>query len=148
MLNGINSSAAHASGGAAFSAALRLHVTGHLGNIPDLFTYFDQYRHREPNRLNVLICDETHRLRRTSNHRFDKPEQRSYIPQIPNVWPECRASRSKPLRGRQASLDSHPSGPGFGSDEEDETSGQGAEYVRNDQLKRCGGPGPRRRSTA
>ncbi|MEU7833672.1 DNA/RNA helicase domain-containing protein [Nonomuraea sp. NPDC049129] len=82
MLNGISSSAAHASGSAAFSAALRLHVTGRHGNIPDLFTYFNQHRHREPNHLNVLICDEAHRLRKTSNSRFDKPEQRSHIPQI------------------------------------------------------------------
>lgn len=81
-LNGLRSSAAHASGSAAFSAALRKHVTGRHGNIPDLFTYFNQHRHREPNHLNVLICDEAHRLRKTSNHRFDKFEQRSDIPQI------------------------------------------------------------------
>ncbi|MEU4235329.1 DNA/RNA helicase domain-containing protein, partial [Nonomuraea sp. NPDC026600] len=82
MLNGISSSAAHASGSAAFSAALRLHVTGRHGHIHDLFTYFNQHRHREPNHLNVLICDEAHRLRKTSNNRFDKYEQRSDIPQI------------------------------------------------------------------
>ncbi|WP_344891433.1 DNA/RNA helicase domain-containing protein, partial [Nonomuraea antimicrobica] len=82
MLNGLRSSAAHASGSAAFSATLRKHVTGRYGGISDLFTYFNQHRHREPNHLNVLICDEAHRLRKTSNLRFDKFDQRSDIPQI------------------------------------------------------------------
>ncbi|MCO6010045.1 DUF2075 domain-containing protein [Actinoallomurus purpureus] len=82
ILNGISSATVHASGSAAFSEALRKHVKGRHGGVENLFTYFNQHRNREPNHLNVLICDEAHRLRRTSNNRFDKFEDRSEAPQI------------------------------------------------------------------
>ena len=90
ILNGISSPAVHASGSAAFSEALRKHVKGRYGGVEDLFTYFNQHRHREPNHLNVLICDEAHRLRKTSNSRFDKFEDRSETPQIHELLQAAR----------------------------------------------------------
>ncbi|WP_051466640.1 DNA/RNA helicase domain-containing protein [Actinomadura oligospora] len=82
ILNGLSSSAVHASGSSAFSETLRNHVKGRHGSIDDLFTYFNQHRNRAPNHLNVLICDEAHRLRKSSNTRFEKAGARSETPQI------------------------------------------------------------------
>ncbi|MFI7632299.1 DUF2075 domain-containing protein [Microbispora rosea] len=82
MLSRAGSAAVHASGSVAFAEALRRHVTGRRGEVEEVFTFFHQHRRRERNRLNVLICDEAHRLRKDSNLRFAPAESRSDVPQV------------------------------------------------------------------
>ena len=46
------------------------------------FKYFNSYGNAEFNAVDVLICDESHRIRETSNSRFMKKESRSTKPQV------------------------------------------------------------------
>jgi hypothetical protein len=46
------------------------------------FKYFNSYGKAEQNEVDVLICDESHRIRETSNSRFMKKELRTNKPQI------------------------------------------------------------------
>jgi len=49
------------------------------------FKYFNSYGRAEHNEVDVLICDEAHRMRETSNSRFTKKEHRSTKPQIMEI---------------------------------------------------------------
>jgi len=46
------------------------------------FKYFNSYGSAEHNAVDVLICDESHRIRQTSNSRFTKKKFKSDKPQI------------------------------------------------------------------
>jgi uncharacterized protein len=46
------------------------------------FKYFNNYGAAEPGIVDALICDESHRIRASSNHRFTKKAQRSTRTQI------------------------------------------------------------------
>ncbi len=46
------------------------------------FKYFNSYAKAEHNEIDVLICDESHRLRETSNQRFTRREHRSTKAQV------------------------------------------------------------------
>lgn len=47
-----------------------------------LFKYFNSYREAAPGEIDALICDESHRLRATGNHRFTPKGKRSDEPVI------------------------------------------------------------------
>ncbi|MFE1471729.1 DUF2075 domain-containing protein [Nocardiopsis dassonvillei] len=80
--NGIGSATVHASGSSAFAKALRNHLVDARGEAEEIFTYFNQHRHRVRNQLNVLLCDESHRLRKSSNDQYMAKEYRSNTPQV------------------------------------------------------------------
>jgi len=44
--------------------------------------YFNSYSNADENQIDVLIADESHRIRLTSNNRFTKKENKSDLPQI------------------------------------------------------------------
>ncbi len=46
------------------------------------FKYFNSYGRADPGEVDVLICDESHRIRETSNSRFTPKELRSKEPQV------------------------------------------------------------------
>jgi hypothetical protein len=69
----------HATGSKAFTENLRKTVGARAGA---LFRYFNSYSRAEDGSIDVLVCDEAHRLRETSNSRFTKKEDRSDLPQI------------------------------------------------------------------
>jgi len=46
------------------------------------FKYFNSYSRADFNEVDVLICDESHRIRETSNSRFTARERRSSRPQV------------------------------------------------------------------
>src|SRR5205807_7576062 len=46
------------------------------------FRYFNSYGRAEFNEVDVLICDESHRIRDTSNSRYTKKELQSTKPQV------------------------------------------------------------------
>ena len=81
-LSGLGSATVHASGSNAFAETLRKHVTNSRESVEDIFTFFHHHRSREPNQLNVLLCDEAHRLRKTSNLQYTRAEDRSDVPQV------------------------------------------------------------------
>jgi len=49
------------------------------------FKYFNSYGRAEYNEVDVLICDESHRIRETSANRFTRREQRSNKPQVREI---------------------------------------------------------------
>jgi len=77
LLKGYN--AHYATGSRAFTETLR-RIIGSRGAAQ--FKYFNSYSDAENNALDVLIADEAHRLRETSNSRFTPRSKRLNIPQI------------------------------------------------------------------
>jgi len=69
----------YATGSKAFTETLR-DIIGSRGAAQ--FKYFNSYGEAENNIIDVLICDEAHRIRATSNSRFTPKHKRSGIPQI------------------------------------------------------------------
>ncbi len=65
----------HATGSSAFTNTLRKIVGSRAKN---LFKFFNSFIDYEENYIDVLICDEAHRIRETSSNRYKK----SYLPQI------------------------------------------------------------------
>ena len=77
LLKGYN--AHYATGSRAFTQTLRK-IIGTRGSVQ--FKYFSSYADAEPNALDVLICDEAHRLWKNSFNRFMPKKKRSDEPQI------------------------------------------------------------------
>ena len=71
--------AQYATGSKAFTETLRK-VIGRRGSVQ--FKYFNSYMHAEPNEIDVLICDEAHRIREVSHNRFTPKGKRTGLPQI------------------------------------------------------------------
>ena len=76
-LEGYN--AHYATGSRAFTESLRKMI-GTRGSVQ--FKYFNGYVEANPNDVDVLICDEAHRIRETSNNRFTQKSKRSKDSQI------------------------------------------------------------------
>lgn len=77
LLKGYN--AHYATGSRAFTMTLR-NIIGTRGSVQ--FRYFNSYMHAERNAVDVLICDEAHRLRKTSESRYTSKAERTGKPQI------------------------------------------------------------------
>ncbi|MDO8514788.1 MAG: DUF2075 domain-containing protein [bacterium] len=69
----------YATGSKAFTETLRKKI-GVRGAVQ--FKYFNSYMNSKKDTLDVLVADEAHRIRGTSNNRFTKKEMRSDTPQI------------------------------------------------------------------
>lgn len=74
-----NLNAHYATGSRAFTQTLR-NIIGPRGGAQ--FKYFNSYMSADPESVDVLICDEAHRIRETSNNRFTKSDLRSGRAQI------------------------------------------------------------------
>ncbi|WP_275407968.1 SAV_2336 N-terminal domain-related protein [Streptomyces sp. SID14515] len=66
--------ARHATGSASFTRTMRAIVGARSPEVRGLFTYFNSFMSAEPDSVDVLICDEAHRIRSTSANRYTKPE--------------------------------------------------------------------------
>ncbi len=77
LLMGYN--AHYATGSRAFTQTLRK-IIGTRG-VPQ-FNYFNSYMGVEPNQIDVLIADESHRIRKTSSSRYTPKSDRSERPQV------------------------------------------------------------------
>ena len=69
----------YATGSKAFTETLRKKM-GVRGAVQ--FKYFNSYMNSDRDTLDILIADEAHRIRETSNNRFTRKEMRSGTPQI------------------------------------------------------------------
>lgn len=71
--------ARHATGSKAFTSTLQrilgARAAAHLH-------YFNQFAFAQPAEIDVLICDEAHRVRTSSNHQYTRKEKRSTRPQV------------------------------------------------------------------
>lgn len=64
----------YATGSKSFTETLREIVGARAGN---QFKYFNTYMQADANNVDVLICDEAHRIRKTSNNRFTPKNKQS-----------------------------------------------------------------------
>jgi len=80
LLNGFN--AQYATGSRAFTETLRK-IIGTRGGVQ--FKYFNSYINASWNEIDVLICDESHRIRQNSNNYYTPANNRSKISQIQEI---------------------------------------------------------------
>jgi DUF2075 family protein len=77
LMDGYN--AQYATGSKAFTETLRK-IIGNRGSIQ--FKYFNGYSDAKRDAVDVLICDEAHRIRENSHNRFTPKTKRTDVPQI------------------------------------------------------------------
>ncbi len=87
LLKGYN--AHYSTGSRAFTETLR-EVIGRRGSVQ--FKYFNSYMQAENNEVDVLICDEAHRIRKTSNNRFTPASLKSDLAQIDEIIRAAKVS--------------------------------------------------------
>ncbi|WP_369214845.1 DUF2075 domain-containing protein [Streptomyces flavofungini] len=80
----------YASGSRAFNGALQEHVGYGDREFKESFTYFSNFVTPPDPPLDVLICDEAHRLRDRSTNRFWKPEDWGTKPQVDELLDASR----------------------------------------------------------
>jgi uncharacterized protein len=74
--------ALHATGSKSFTTTLRKVAGKGTTRVQKLFQYFNSFTNASRNDLKVLICDEAHRIRETSNNRYTPAAKRSTRPQV------------------------------------------------------------------
>ncbi|MFC8345157.1 DNA/RNA helicase domain-containing protein [Streptomyces sp. NPDC057280] len=74
--------ALHATGSQSFTKTMRKVAGARKREVQDLFKYFNSFMTAEKNSLDVVICDEAHRIRETSANRYTRAAQRTGKPQI------------------------------------------------------------------
>lgn len=87
LLKGYN--AHYATGSQSFTQTLRK-IIGTRGSIQ--FNYFNSYIDADSNVIDVLIADESHRIRINSNNRFMPSEKRSNLPQVEELLKASKVS--------------------------------------------------------
>ncbi|QCX79647.1 hypothetical protein C9F11_30280 [Streptomyces sp. YIM 121038] len=80
----------YASGSRAFNGAIQEHVGYGDRAFRETFTYFHSFVTPPEPPLDVLICDEAHRLRDRSTSRFWRPEQQGTRPQVDELLDASR----------------------------------------------------------
>jgi len=84
-----NLNAHYATGSRAFTETLRK-IIGQRGSAQ--FKYFNSYAQAQSNEIDIMVCDEAHRIRKTSNMRYTPREQRSNKPQIQEILDAAKVS--------------------------------------------------------
>ncbi|WP_241474818.1 DUF2075 domain-containing protein [Nocardiopsis xinjiangensis] len=80
----------HATGSRAFTQTMRRVAGWRSERTKNLFKYFFQFMETRPNEFDVLICDEAHRIRETSVHRFTRKRLRAGRPQVDELLAAAR----------------------------------------------------------
>jgi len=79
----------HATGSSAFTNTLRK-IVGTRAR--PWFNFFNSFSNVEDNSIDVLVADEAHRIRETSNSRYTRKEDRSNLPQIDELYKLAKLS--------------------------------------------------------
>ncbi|MFJ5933618.1 DNA/RNA helicase domain-containing protein [Streptomyces sp. NPDC093071] len=82
--------ALHATGSQSFTKTMRKVAGARKPEVQKLFKYFNSFMEAQPNDLDVLICDEAHRLRVTSANRYTKAALRTGRPQVSELIDAAR----------------------------------------------------------
>ncbi|WP_399080038.1 DNA/RNA helicase domain-containing protein [Streptomyces zaehneri] len=82
--------AVHATGSKSFTSTLQKVAGRGSGRVQKLFRYFTNFSQAEKNGLDVLVCDEAHRIPESSNHRFTPKDKRSSRRQIEELLDAAR----------------------------------------------------------
>jgi hypothetical protein len=83
-------SALHATGSKSFTETLRRVAGTRNPRVKALFKYFNSFMTADPNGLDLLVCDEAHRLRVTSANRYTRAELRTGKPQVAELIDAAR----------------------------------------------------------
>ncbi|MGN6330721.1 MAG: DNA/RNA helicase domain-containing protein [Motilibacteraceae bacterium] len=83
-------SVVHATGSRSFTQTMRSVAGRGSTRVKGLFKYFNQFMEAEKNGLDVLICDEAHRIRETSVDRYTKAYLRTGRPQVDELIDAAR----------------------------------------------------------
>ncbi|MFI7708656.1 DNA/RNA helicase domain-containing protein [Nonomuraea sp. NPDC049480] len=83
-------SALHATGSQSFTQTMRRYPGRGSTRIKNLFRYFNSFTDAEQNGLDVLICDEAHRIRETSTNRFTPAANRTGRSQLDELLTAAR----------------------------------------------------------
>ncbi|MFB7630583.1 DNA/RNA helicase domain-containing protein [Streptomyces sp. NPDC056149] len=82
--------ALHATGSASFTRTMRKLAGARSREVQGLFRYFNSFISAERNSVDVLICDEAHRIRETSANRYTPASQRTGRPQVEELIDAAR----------------------------------------------------------
>ncbi|MFI0237268.1 DNA/RNA helicase domain-containing protein [Streptomyces sp. NPDC016845] len=82
--------ALHATGSNSFTTTMRKVAGARKREVQDLFKYFNSFMTAERNSLDVLICDEAHRIRATSANRYTPASNRTGKTQIEELIDAAR----------------------------------------------------------
>jgi len=130
-------SALHATGSRSFTQTMRRYVGRGAPRVKNLFKYFNSFMDARQNDVEVLICDEAHRIRETSANRFTRAAQRTGRMQVDELIAAARVpvflldehQVVKPGEiGTVEAIKSHASSLGFR-----------VHHVPLDEQFRCGG---------
>ena len=130
-------SALHATGSRSFTQTMRRYVGRGSPRVKDLFKYFNSFMDAQRNDIEVLICDEAHRIRETSANRYTSAVHRTGRSQIDELIAVARVpvflldehQVVKPGEvGTVEAIKSHASSLGFR-----------VHHVQLDDQFRCGG---------
>ena len=80
----------HATGSQSFTTTLRKVAGRRDRRVQALFRYFNQFVSAERNGLDVLVCDEAHRIRETSANRFTRAADRTGRRQVEELISAAR----------------------------------------------------------
>ena len=80
----------HATGSQSFTQTMRRHVGKGSTQVKSMFKYFNNFMDAKRNGLDVLICDEAHRIREVSANRFTPAGKRSRRPQVDELLDAAR----------------------------------------------------------
>ncbi|MEU0565163.1 DNA/RNA helicase domain-containing protein [Nonomuraea sp. NPDC005983] len=83
-------SALHATGSQSFTQTMRRYPGRGSTRIKNLFKYFNSFTDAEQNGMDVLICDEAHRIRETSTNRFTPAARRTGRSQLDELLSAAR----------------------------------------------------------
>jgi hypothetical protein len=83
-------SALHATGSRSFTQTMRRVAGRGSPRVKDLFKYFNSFMDAQRNDIDVLICDEAHRLRETSANRYTSAMHRTGRSQIDELIAAAR----------------------------------------------------------
>ncbi|WP_405465306.1 DUF2075 domain-containing protein [Streptomyces anulatus] len=82
--------ALHATGSQSFTKTMRKVAGARKKEVQELFKYFNSFMTAERNALDVIVCDEAHRMRMTSANRYTPAAQRSDRPQVDELIDAAR----------------------------------------------------------
>ena len=82
--------ALHATGSASFTKTMRKVAGARKREVQDLFKYFNSFMTAGRNDLDVLICDEAHRMRETSANRYTPAAHRTGKAQVEELIDAAR----------------------------------------------------------
>jgi uncharacterized protein len=86
-LSGMGLNSHYVTGSKAFTTTLR-EIVGRRAS--QQFKYFNGYPDAQRDDIDVMICDEAHRIRKTSNNRFTPAAKRSNKPQVEELFHATR----------------------------------------------------------